>query len=680
MRSHPTRQALPCSDSHRSRSVGALLAIAGLVGLRPASALAEAAPVPASTFTVRSFDGRREFRVANPDAERSLAWPTDQAAGPAPAQANGLSTPSVVTSRVVVRFTDDRDDRAFTTAARAITRHAPKLADPSGRSLARFRLIDAGSVREAAAIASALSNTPGVAEAWVDTQQPLALRSGIPTDPGLVQQWHLINATNPGYDIGVTPVWENGITGLGVTVGIIEGGFNASHPDIVANFNTDASQPDVGMSDHGTSCAGLVAAVPNNALGGTGVAYNARVSRQYYGPSSVIAAAFAFRNDLNDIKSNSWGPIDNARVTFTPSIEQQALAEAATSGRGGKGTVFVWAGGNGGASNDRVDYDSYASNRHVIAVGAIDFFDRRSAYSEPGSALFCVAPSSFDFFGPGPKIYTTIGQSEFTPDFGGTSAASPIAAGVVALMLEANPALTARDVSEVIARTARLCDPTDSGWTLNGANVFINYNYGFGAINASRAVALARTWTNVGPERSVASVSADANKAIPDNTPGGVASTLFIPANLRIERVQLVLTAPHPRIGDLHVALTSPAGTESIFAEPRNDSTAGAYNAYTFTTVRSWDELSRGTWTLSVSDLAAGQTGTLSSWSVRVFGTLPPCPSDWDRSGATTSEDFYAFLNDYFSGGADFDLDGASTSTDVFAYLNAYFARGSSCP
>lgn len=648
-------------------------------GVASGAELAPASTTPSRTATldVPTFAGRKALRIANPDAARTVAWAAEM---PILAPAAGGMVPaslgaSIVTSRVIVRV---GDERTFARSLVGTTRRQARGLGFGGRTLAGFRVIEAASVREASVLASALARSPGVSEAWVDMQQPIAPRrgGGIPTDPGVTQQWHLLNATMPGNDAAVVLAWQAGYTGAGVTVGVVDAGFAATHPDLAPNFSAAASQPDKGTSDHGTACAGLVAAAANNAQGGAGVAYDAKVSRLYYGSSSQIADALAFRNDLNAVKSNSWGPLDNARISFMSSLEQQALADAATTGRDGKGTVMVWASGNGAQNLDRVDYDAYASNRHVMAVGSVDFFDRRAQYSEPGSALFCVAPSGFDFFGPGPKIYTTWGTSDYIATFGGTSAACPIAAGVVALILDANPALTARDVFHIVARTARKCNPTDPGWIQNAAGRWINYDFGFGAIAAGPATELAAGWVNVPPETAVAKAPLQVGTPIPDNDPVGVSSVRSVSSKIRVERVQVVLTAPHPRIGDLRVTLTSPGGTPAVLADLRADNTVGAYNAYTFTSVRTWDEFSRGDWTLNVADRNGnGLAGVFDSWQLRIFGTRPRCDADWDFDGTVSESDLFAFISDYFAGGADFTLDGSSTPNDLFAFLQTYFTR-----
>ena len=127
------------------------------------------------------------------------------------------------------------------------------------------------------------------------------------------------------------------------------------------------------------------------------------------------------------------------------------------------------------------------------AVAAIDHDGRQSSYSEPGAPLLISAYSSGDTAG-----ITTTDRSgadgydpgDYTNTFGGTSSSAPLVSGVIALMLEANPNLTYRDVQQILVRTAEMNDPLHFDWTSNAAGYDINHAYGFGAVDATAAVQL----------------------------------------------------------------------------------------------------------------------------------------------------------------------------------------------
>jgi subtilisin-like proprotein convertase family protein len=498
-------------------------------------------------------------------------------------------------------------------------------------------LIDVQSISLAVDLATAWQSDPRINEAYVDISSPQSLRT-LPTDPGFTNQWHLHNTSDPVADVNAEPAWDAGYTGDGVIVGVIEGGWELTHDDLAPNYHAEASQSFSGDSSHATSVAGVIAAVANNGLGGVGVAYDAKISRIRYGSSSQNAQAFGYRNDLNDIKNNSWGPWDTGEIYYISSIELNALEDGCLTGRDGKGEIYAWAAGNGGLG-DRVDYDPYASSRYTLAIGAIGDQDRRASYNEVGSSMLVVAHSS----GNGRGIYTTTTGNGYTSSFGGTSSASPLGAGVVALMLEANPDLTWRDVQHVLIESARICHPSDAQWTTNGAGHDINYNYGFGAIDAEAATTLAASWTLVAPETSATAFEA-VNLVIPDDDTTGMTRSLTIDGEITLEAVEVILNVTTPYVGDLRVTLTSPEGTNSVFSTPRGDAQDDLDN-YRFTSLRHWGENASGTWTLIISDEGSGDVATWIDWQLIVYGTDGVAiPGDIDGDGDVDISDLGALL------------------------------------
>lgn len=478
--------------------------------------------------------------------------------------------------------------------------------------LAGFAVINTSSVGAACDMASALAEYYGPRHAYVDVDQPKFLRA-LPNDPGFGNQWHLYNVTRPQADINAEPAWNNGFTGSGITVGILEWGVQDNHPDLAANFDSTASQS-AGTSSHGTSCAGVAAAVENNGAGGVGIAYDAHWSEQLAGSSSQTANAFNYRNDINDVKSNSWGPADNGNFHTFSTTELNALKNSTSTGRGGLGEIFTWAAGNGGTS-DRVEYDPYAASRYTIAVGAIGDQDKRASYNEQGSSMFVVAQSSGNISG----IYTTTSGSGYTFNFGGTSSASPLGAGAVALILQANPTLSWLDVQHVLVHSARMCDPTHSMWIQNAAGHDVNYNFGFGAIDADASTQLAQSWTNVIAVTEFNSGNITVGQSIPDNNTTGVSRTVSVPQNITVEHVELVMDVSHNNIGDLRITITSPGGTECAVAKT-GGSSQNNLNNYLFTSVRTWDEQSSGDWVITVSDRSGGTSGVWNDFSMKIYG------------------------------------------------------------
>ena len=653
----------------------ALLALCGAAAADDAVVPpANAAPLAWTLMQVPTHLGVEPFLVEQPDGAVSLAMRdrSDEAifnGGIAPAPESGYE----LAARVIVRADDGE---ALSLLAGALTANAAKVG-PAGapdNPLRGFWLVEVASVAQAAIVATALRASPGVIEAYLDIQQPFALRNTLPTDPGFASQWYLHNTSIAAHDANLAPAWKAGFTGLNVIVAIVEQGWNITHPDLAAKFNTDASQVIAFSPDHGTSVAGIVGMIADNGIGGAGAAYGAGLSRLAIGTSAANAAAFGFRNDLNFVKNNSWGPPDNGVARKLSSVEAAALENAIANGRAGLGTIFVWAAGNGGTGVDRVDYDQYASNRRTIPVGAIDSLDRRSLYSEPGASLMLVAQSDYDLNSSGDVgIYSSTGASGYTSVFGGTSAASPLGAGVVALVLEANPGLTWRDVQHVLVRTARKCKPDDVSWEVNGAGLNTSEQFGFGAIDAGAAVTLAQTWPAVAAEFAFDTGAIAEGAAIPDNNPAGLTRTVIVPASMRIESVELVLTAAHNACGQLRVTLEGPSGIESLVAATRTDNANTYGTGYVFTSRRHFGERAIGSWTLKVADGTAGTTGTLNSWRLRFYGTEVACPCDWDGDGDRDVPDIFAFLGSWFAGQADFDLSGSNDVPDIFAFLGCWF-------
>lgn len=316
----------------------------------------------------------------------------------------------------------------------------------------------------------------------------------------------------------------------------------------------------------------------------------------------------------------------------------------------------------------RTEFDARVSSRHSLGIGAVGENNQIASYSTTGTAVFASAYSLGD---AGRAIVTTDKVDGLTdmdllnpfdcglPDpytcgFGGTSAATPIASGIVSLILEARPDLTLRDLKHVIERTAvRLNfdpanqyfraseNPGTSFWQDNGA-FFVNGRdvahsdqYGFGLIDAEAAVNLALVWPGLPPQEVLVRMrNEDNDDALPLDIPdaevveivpdvqyqtqlapeGASTATFCVRYNYVVEEVEVILDLDGNSPGDIYVELVSPYGTVSPLHMPRIDNSAGiiggteaAMIETSLLTYKHWGEFSGGEWTLRFLDYRADE-------------------------------------------------------------------------
>jgi subtilisin-like proprotein convertase family protein len=231
----------------------------------------------------------------------------------------------------------------------------------------------------------------------------------------------------------------------------------------------------------------------------------------------------------------------------------------------------------------------------------------------------------------------------YTNTMNGTSSATPVTVGVIALMLEANKNLTWRDVKHILASTARQIDASrvavtltlsdgpfiaEPAWTTNNAGFHFHNWYGFGLVDAGAAVTMAKTYTAgaFGALGDTGVLSSGAlNQAIPDKSVTGASSTINVTTGMTFtEAVQISVTAKHTFTGDLAIELTGPAGTVKTRSVLKTGDD-GFFNSQDLSGMvlvsnAFYGENPAGPWTLKVVDVATGDTGTLTSWTLRIYG------------------------------------------------------------
>lgn len=299
----------------------------------------------------------------------------------------------------------------------------------------------------------------------------------ISLDPYILQQWGLYNTYHEGIDISISKAW-NYATGRGVKVAVVDTGFDITHNDLTPNihlcYDAQMGADTCFYFNHGTHCAGIVAAVRNNDLHIAGVAPDAKLMCASFGNDTTAISAriadcinWSWRNGA-DIISFSQSPLQNSMIS-------EAIDSAMLRGRNGLGCIFVTSAGN---KNTSITFPGN-DNCNIITVANIESNGQRHWDSCYGQNMFVSAPgTNIISTWPGNTIEVCTG----------TSMAAPHVAGVVAMMLERNHSLSNSQVREIIATTTKK----------TGSNPYINddnHNYGtwnqyqgYGLINAYEAI------------------------------------------------------------------------------------------------------------------------------------------------------------------------------------------------
>jgi subtilisin family serine protease len=391
--------------------------------------------------------------------------------------------------------------------------------------------------KETLEIANVLADDSRVRHSAPNTYQDVK-RFFTPNDTLYASQWHLNNTgvqvadAIAGSDVHVVPAWDLA-TGTGITIAVIDDGIERTHPDLVDNifinndeiagnnidddgngyiddvsgwsFTANSPNPTVGSNDqHGTSVAGVAAAKGNNNLGVTGAAFNARIlpvqifdGGAFVGDAGAASAIYyAAGRTANGL--GTWNAAQVINCSWGGGSASTAITEAFTwasnVGRGGRGVPSFISSGNGYATSVSYPANLSATISGVMAVGSTNQRDLRSEYSNYGTALDFVT-SSNDINTPYTVGITTTDRTstlgynvdDYTNNtvangFGGTSSASPLAAGIGALLLSLEPNLTAAQVRSTLRATA-----IKVGGVTYDANGF-NLEYGYGRLDAFAAL------------------------------------------------------------------------------------------------------------------------------------------------------------------------------------------------
>ncbi|HUT37670.1 MAG TPA: PKD domain-containing protein [Planctomycetota bacterium] len=323
------------------------------------------------------------------------------------------------------------------------------------------------------AVCAELMATGAVAFAEPDRLVPPV---ALPNDPYYSRQWQHATINCPG-------AWDTTTGSTSVLVAVCDTGVRSSHPDLAANlqlpgYNTvDGSTNTEPVYNHGTGVAGCIGAVGNNATGVAGVAWRVkilpiRITNTSDGMAYVSDAAEAIR----------YAADQGAKVVnLSYLMASYATIDSAAQYLRGKGGLLFVAAGNDAQDPGWPDFASF------VAVGATDNTDAKAGFSNFGAYIDVVAP--------GVSVYSTSGSSSYAY-MSGTSFASPIAAGLAALIYAVNPSYAADEVESIIFSTCK-----DLG-AAGDDDVF-----GHGRIDAAAAIARAANLPPNTPPLAVAAAS-----------------------------------------------------------------------------------------------------------------------------------------------------------------------------
>jgi subtilisin family serine protease len=420
-----------------------------------------------------------------------------------------------------------------------------------------------------------------------------------------------------GADIEAVTAWDQTTGSANVVVGIIDSGIRYTHQDLEANMwvNTDEI-PDNGIDDdgngyiddihginsidgsgdpmddnsHGSHCAGTIGASANG--DGPHVGVNWKVSlmglkfltAKGSGKNSNAIECIDYAIDQGvDIVNNSWGGGGYSQALY------DAISRAKDAG-----ILFVVAASNEGTNNDtKARYPSNFAVSNIISVAAIDRNDKLASFSNYGA-------STVHLGAPGVDIYSTTAESDTAYDtYDGTSMAAPHVAGVAALVKAKYPSLTLAQLK------ARLVDNTRPVDALNGRTIT------GGAVSALRALQNVTTPVPQGTTFAAGSLP----KNIPDR--GTVTSSINVngqPTSIALSSVVVKLNVSHTYVGDLIIKLQPPKGRAITLWQRAGKAQSSVILNQALTQRKAINP--NGTWTITVQDKAAADSGTLNSWSL----------------------------------------------------------------
>ncbi|KAL3871262.1 hypothetical protein ACJMK2_039269 [Sinanodonta woodiana] len=404
----------------------------------------------------------------------------------------------------------------------------------------------------------------------------------------------------------VIEAWNLGYSGRGVYVAVVDDGVDISHMDLFANtrssyhydYRIDVSDPSPIRGDmHGTNCAGLVGAERDNNKCIAGIAYKASIvgiRLLGYGTTDMMEGqSLSHALSHIDIYSNSWGPEDGYGFVSLRTHTSAAIEHGIRNGRNGKGSIYVWAAGNGGLS-DNCNADGFVKSIYTIAISSINSLKESATYAEVCTPVMAVTYGGGG--GSNAYLYSTKPGNSCTGHLEGTSFSAPEAAAIIALTLEAK-------------------------------YVLFHPVLGFGLMDAEAMVKTAISWRRVPDQKIYTTVTSYPNSFIQTwNVLSGVTSQISIQSyetSIRyLEHVIVSVYFKSNSIGDTELQLLSPDGTMSYLLTSRPLEVGHVASVdWNYMTVHHWGESPVGTWTLRMLVSSGFYSGMLNSWQITFYGT-----------------------------------------------------------
>lgn len=474
-------------------------------------------------------------------------------------------------------------------------------------------------------------------------------------------QWHIHSLGSFVNDSGVMTIIGNDLDlldiyhsymgynkGTPIIVQVVDTGVDADHEDLINNMdltrsydgNTIGDPSSNRSGDHGTKVAGIMAAEAFNGKGVRGIAPFAKIAGSNWleaqGNAELETVWYSGQGAMDiAVSNNSWGSYFD-----TDTLYEDIMALGTSDLRNGKGRIYVFAAGNDRENNGNANLQYSINNRYMIAVAALKHDNTHASYSTPGSNIL-VSGYSGDFAANSPTIGTTtiMGTADntgagkdtwsddvnlnYTYGMNGTSAASPTVAASIALVLEACPALTWRDVKYLVANHAKQVDSSNGSWVKNSADLWHSIDYGFGLINPKGMIeecsSSSPSYTNLSPEQNK-TVTKNFNSPILDNDTIHP-FVINMPDDMEIEWVEVTVDNNSSYASDYKVELSSPQGTRTtLMTERAQQADSWMDGGFRLSTAAMLGEASQGNWTIYIRDTWSDDSGTLKNIELKIYG------------------------------------------------------------